>query len=46
VERARSLLGREDLDPVLRREVVDFTWDLERRLAVVEAFGSSGAIKP
>ncbi len=40
VMQARSLMDRDDLDPIIRRELVDFTWDLERRLAVVEAFAA------
>ncbi len=39
VERARTLIADDSLDPTIRRELVDSTWDLERRLAVVEAFG-------
>ena len=39
VARAHALLGRDDVDSTIRREVVDETWDLERRLAVRQAFG-------
>ena len=41
VEQARALLARADLDPVLRRSVIDETDDLERRLAVVKEFGAA-----
>ena len=39
VARAHALLGRDDVDSTIRRELVDETWDLERRLAVRQAFG-------
>ena len=39
VARAHALLGRDDVDSTIRREVVDETWDLERRLAIRQAFG-------
>jgi aminopeptidase N len=39
VARAHALLGRDDVDSTIRREIVDETWDLERRLAVRQAFG-------
>jgi aminopeptidase N len=40
---AHALLGRDDLHSALRREVVDETFDLERRLAVRRAFGPAVA---
>jgi aminopeptidase N len=36
--RARALLARDDLASEVRRGVVDQTWDLERRLAIRDAF--------
>ena len=39
VARAHALLGRDDVDSTIRRELVDETWDLERRLAIRQAFG-------
>ena len=39
VARAHALLARDDVDSTIRRELVDETWDLERRLAVRQAFG-------
>jgi aminopeptidase N len=35
--RSHALIGAEDLDPVIRRDLVDATWDLERRLGVRKA---------
>ena len=40
VARAHTLLERDDVDTTIRRELVDETWDLERRLAARRAFGS------
>ena len=40
VARAHELQAREDLDPSIRRELVDGTWDLERRLAIKKTFRS------
>jgi aminopeptidase N len=37
---ARAVLGRSDLDTTLRRRLVDDTDELERRLAVVAAYGA------
>ena len=39
VARAHALLARDDVDTTIRRELVDETWDLERRLAIRRAFG-------
>jgi aminopeptidase N len=39
VARAHALLARDDMDTTIRRELVDETWDLERRLAIRQAFG-------
>ena len=39
VARAHALLARDDVDSTIRRELVDETWDLERRLAIRRAFG-------
>jgi aminopeptidase N len=38
VASAHAMLERDDLDPMIRRDLVDETWDLERRLAVVQTF--------
>ena len=38
VDRARELLGSDDLEPSLRRQVIDRTDDLVRRVAVRERF--------
>jgi aminopeptidase N len=38
--RARALIGREDLEPSLRRQVVDRTDELERRIAVRRRFAA------
>ena len=40
VARAHTLLEGDDVDTTIRRELVDETWDLERRLAARRAFGS------
>ena len=40
VARAHALLEGDDVDTTIRRELVDETWDLERRLAARRAFGS------
>ena len=36
--RAHALLERDDVDITIRRELVDETWDLERRLASRRAY--------
>ena len=38
VARAHTLLERDDVDTTIRRELVDETWDLERRLAIRRTF--------
>ncbi|WP_372727090.1 aminopeptidase N [Nocardioides sp.] len=40
VQRSHALIARDEVDPSIRRRVVDLTDDLERRLAVLEAFGA------
>ena len=37
--KAHALTSRDDLDPSLRRRVIDETDDLRRRIAVRRAFG-------
>jgi aminopeptidase N len=38
VARAHALLARDDVDIIIRRELVDETWNLERRLASRRAY--------
>ena len=38
VAKAQALLGSDDVDTTIRRELVDETWDLERRLAIRRSF--------
>jgi aminopeptidase N len=40
IERARTLLARDDVDSAIRREIVDETWDLERRVAIRVRYGA------